>query len=367
MKATRAQTNYQGRELRQLMAVQYAKEVHHRTVPNRRGLADQDRSERSDPRADLTRRENHFDFFKMHYLTPFASHIWPFGSILMHPTEIGELAHKDRIQDGYRRSIKNQAARHILSHYGRRHTVEIRLQTREALLKVQGLIVVEDSRMEMPTVPSRRTPCRALKGRIKNTSTLTKLCTALDLHYSNMMEEIVCFIRQTAADDRRLAADPAELGLLPVEGFPQLEIPVPDFQETDRFQIPRARCTGRKAFRNSGFRNDWVWVQTGGEVNYGDFRGRVVARLVAPFKIRNILSQAAAVLRQAFLCILDPITGSRFHIPSRHIQVRDPINSPDMRIVSIGALIGPAHVIPTGEKQWILNLRIDLRTFNEIY
>ena len=74
MKATRAQTNYQGRELRELMAVQYAKEVHHRTVPNRRGLADQDRIERSDPRADLIRHENHFNLIKMHYMTHFASH-----------------------------------------------------------------------------------------------------------------------------------------------------------------------------------------------------------------------------------------------------------------------------------------------------
>jgi len=64
-----------------------------------------------------------------------------------------------------------------------------------------------------------------------------------------------------------LPADPTELGLLPVEGFAQLEIPVADFQETDRFQIHRARCSGTKAFRNGGPRNDWVWVQTGGEAN----------------------------------------------------------------------------------------------------
>jgi len=85
---------------------------------------------------------------------------------------------------------------------------------------------------------------------------LTELCTALDIHYSNMMEEILCFIRQTAADNRRLPVDPAELGLLPVEGFAQLEIPVLNFQETDRFQIHRARCTGTKAFCNGGSRND---------------------------------------------------------------------------------------------------------------
>jgi len=187
----------------------------------------------------LIRRENHFNFIKMHYLTHFASHVRRFGSILIYSTEIGELAHKDQIKDGYRRSHKNEAARQILSHYGRQHALGIRLQTIEALSKVEAVIVVEDSGMEMPTVPSGSRPRRVLKGRMKNTSTLTELCTALDIHYSNMMDEILHFIRQTAADNRRLPADPAELGLLPVEGVAQLEIPVPDFQETDRFQIHR--------------------------------------------------------------------------------------------------------------------------------
>jgi len=173
--------------------------------------------------------------------------------------------------------------------------------------------------MEMPTVPSRSTPRRVLKGRLTNTSTLTKLCTALNIYYSNMMEEILRFIRQTAADDRRFPADPAKLGLLPVEGFAQLEIPVPDFQQTDRFQIHRARCTGTKAFRKGGCRNNWVLVQTGGEANYGDLRERVVARLLALCKIRNILSEAAAVHHLALVRILDQINGGRFHIPSRHI------------------------------------------------
>ena len=132
------------------------------------------------------------------------------------------------------------------------------MQTIEALSKVEGVIVVEDSGMEILTVPSRSIPRPVLTGRMMNTSPLTELCTALDFYYSNMMEEILRFIRQTAVDDRRLPADPAELGLLPVEGFAQLEIPVPDLQETDRFQIHRARYTGTKSFRNGGSRNDSV-------------------------------------------------------------------------------------------------------------
>jgi len=126
-KATRAQAKWQDRELRELMADQRAKEVHHRSVANRRRLADQERVEMSDRRADLIWRENHFNFIKMHYLTHFASHVWRFGSISMYSTEIGELAHKDQIKDGYRRSNKNEAARQILSHYGRQHALGIGL------------------------------------------------------------------------------------------------------------------------------------------------------------------------------------------------------------------------------------------------
>jgi len=211
--------------------------------------------------------------------------------------------------------------------------------------------MVEESGMEMPTIHSRSTPRGVLKGRMKNTSTLTELCTALDIHYSNMMQEILRFIRQTAADDWRLPADPAKLWLLAVEGFAQLEIPVPDFQETNRFQIHRARCTRKKAFRNGGSRNDWVCVQPGGEANYRDLRGRVVARLLALFKIRNILSEAAPVHHPALVHILDSINGGRFHILSGHIRVGNRINGRDMRIVSIGAVIGQAQVIPSCEKQ----------------
>jgi len=176
----------------------------------------------------------------------------------MYSTEICELAHKDQIQDGYYRSNKNNAARQILSQYGRQHALGMRLQTIEALSKVKGGIVAEDSRMEMPALSGQSTPHRVLKGRMKNTSMLTELCATLNIDYSDMMQEILRFTRQTAVDDRQLPADPTELELLPVEGFAQLEIPVTDFQETDRFQIHRTHCTGTKAFRNGGPRNNCV-------------------------------------------------------------------------------------------------------------
>jgi len=92
-----------------------------------------------------------------------------------------------------------------------------------------------------------------------------------------------------------------------------------------------------------------------------------VARLLALFKIRNILSEAGAVHQLALVCILDPVNSARFHIASGHIRVSRRVNGGDMRIVSIVAVIRQVQVIPSGERQWIVNHKIDLRTFNEIY
>ena len=52
---------------------------------------------------------------------------------------------------------------------------------------------------------------------------------------------------------------------------------------------------------------------------------------------------------------------------SGHIRVGKRLSGRDMRIVSISAVIGQAHIIPSRETQWIVNHRIDLLTFNEIY
>jgi len=51
----------------------------------------------------------------------------------------------------------SEAPREILSQYGCQHTLGKRLQTMEALLK-RGVIVVENSGMEMPTSSSLSAP-----------------------------------------------------------------------------------------------------------------------------------------------------------------------------------------------------------------
>ena len=50
-----------------------------------------------------------------------------------------------------------------------------------------------------------------------------------------MILEMLCFIRQTIAEDQLLPSDRMELGTLPVEQFSHLEILVSEFQEADVF------------------------------------------------------------------------------------------------------------------------------------
>ena len=84
----------------------------------RRRAHAQDRDEENDRRMELVHAESHFNFVKMHLLDHFRDHIYQFGNIPMYSTEFGELAHKDQIKDGWRRSNKNDAAQQILHSYG---------------------------------------------------------------------------------------------------------------------------------------------------------------------------------------------------------------------------------------------------------
>jgi len=244
-KATRVEANPQDRELPELIANERAHEIRCASAAKRRRQADQERLHRVNQRADLICWENNFNFIKMHYLSHFSSHVRRFGFISMYSTEIGELAHKDQVKEGYCRSNKTEAARQILSHYGRQHALGMRLQTLDVLLKEENVIAIEGTGRETVAAPRR-----ILKGRMKNVSTLTELSRTCTIDYGDIMEEKSPFTKQTVADDHPLSSDPTELRLLPVDQFTHLEIAVADFQETDVFQIYRARSTTTMTFRS---------------------------------------------------------------------------------------------------------------------
>ena len=78
-----------------------------------------------------------------------------------------------------------------------------------------------------------------------------------------------------------------------------------------------------------------------------------MARLVGLFKIRNLRTEV--VSRLAFVQVLDPVNGGRFHGASGHIRVCRQRNGRDMRIINIGVVVGQAHVVPYGDGQWLVN------------
>jgi len=98
---------------------------------------------------------------------------------------------------------------------------------------------------------------------------------------------------------------------------------------------------------------------------YGALRGRLPAKLVGLFKIRDCSQDT--VRRLAGVQMLSPVNSGR---PSDihslvTVQLRD--DALEFTLVDIGTIVGLAHLIPEGDRRWLINSRIDLRTFNEIY
>jgi len=100
---------------------------------------------------------------------------------------------------------------------------------------------------------------------------------------------------------------------------------------------------------------------------YGALRGRLPARLIALFKIWSGYMQQDTVYRLAgvqFMSLVDSGRPSDIH-GLVTVQLRDVTR--ELTIVNLGTIIGLAHLIPETERRWLVNSRIDLRTFNKIY
>jgi len=110
-------------------------------------------------------------------------------------------------------------------------------------LKVEGVIVGEDSGMEMGSFSSDTTRGRVLKGYMQNSNTLIELYAASNIYCTHIMQEIQGFNRQTGANYRRLPAERNKLEILLVGGFGHLENQLANFKEPASLQIYRARST----------------------------------------------------------------------------------------------------------------------------
>jgi len=99
---------------------------------------------------------------------------------------------------------------------------------------------------------------------------------------------------------------------------------------------------------------------------YGALRGRLPAKLVVLFKIRNYTCENA--VRQVAAVRMLSAVNSGF--PSDihglvTVQMRE--EAQEFTIVDVGTIHSLAHLIPEGERRWLVNSGIDWRTFNKVY
>ena len=209
---------------------------------------------------------------------------------------------------------------------------------------------------------------RILKGRRDDVSNVDDFSRISGVSPDIIYRELIRYSRHNLPIDHRLLKDHAILQSLPVELLTQLEIPVLAFQEADVYEIHRARSTRALHFRNQGSRNDWIWVQAATEEMYGALRSRLQAKLVALLKIRDYrCDNTDTVRRVAGVQMLTPVNSGR--LSDQHglviVQMRE--DARGFTIVDIGTILGLAHLIPEEERWWLVNSRIDLRTFNQVY
>jgi len=232
----------------------------------RRRIRDDDREEEYKRHMDWIHRESHFNFIKIHLLSYFSDHIRQFGNIAMYSTEFGELAHKEQIKDRWRRLNKNDAARQIVHSYSRQHAIRIRLlnlksrRRRGTDLSADVLQHLESTTSAVTTPVIHR---RILKGRRDDVSNNLDFSKVSGVSHESICRKLIRYSRHNLPTERQLPEAHAILESLPVELLMQLEIRVVAFQESDVYDIHRARCPGALHFRNQGSRNDWVWVQAG--------------------------------------------------------------------------------------------------------
>jgi len=98
---------------------------------------------------------------------------------------------------------------------------------------------------------------------------------------------------------------------------------------------------------------------------YGALRRRLPAKLVAHFKIRDYSQDT--VRRVAGVQMLSPVNSGRPSDIHSLVTVQRREDAREFTLVDIGTIRGLAHLIPEGDRRWLVNSRITLRMFNEIY
>ena len=99
---------------------------------------------------------------------------------------------------------------------------------------------------------------------------------------------------------------------------------------------------------------------------YCALRGRLPAKLLALFKFQNPTCDGT-VRRLTSVQMLNPVNSGRASDVPGLVTVQQREDAREFTIVDVGTILDMAQFIPEADRPWLVNNRIDLRTFNEIY
>jgi len=101
---------------------------------------------------------------------------------------------------------------------------------------------------------------------------------------------------------------------------------------------------------------------------YRALRGCPPPKLVALLKVRDYRCDNTDIVRRvAGVQMLSPVNSGGLSDQHGLVTVQMREDARVFTIVDIGTILGLAHLIPEEDRWWLVNSRIDLRTFNQVY
>ena len=135
----------------------------------------------------------------------------------MYSMEIGELAHKTQIKEGWRQSNKNNAVRQIVHSYGRQQAIRMRLLNLRSL-KNRGAYLSPDVLKHLDRTTSTVSPpviCRRiLKGGRSDVSNIVDFSQVSGVSLEIIYRELIRYSRHNLPAAHRLPEDQSYILIL---------------------------------------------------------------------------------------------------------------------------------------------------------